>query len=85
MELLVFTTDHCPPCRMMHGIVDDYLNIKPDAKISILNVKDRAVTPLVENLGIRAAPTLVLMSDGKEVKRHVGVIQINQLKEFMQF
>jgi thioredoxin 1 len=69
----------CAPCRAIAPIVDD-LAKEYSGKVVFgkLNVDENPETR--DKFGIMAIPTLLVMKDGEEVDRVVGVVPKNQLE-----
>jgi len=69
----------CAPCRAMAPIVDE-LAKEYTGKVVFgkLNVDENPET--TNKFGIMAIPTLLVMKDGKEVDRVIGVVPKNQLE-----
>ena len=76
--LVDFWAPWCPPCRTQGPIVDRVAGeIGGKAKVAKLNVDDARET--AQAFKVSGIPTLVLMKDGKEVKRFTGVTQADVL------
>lgn len=76
--LVDFWAPWCPPCRTQGPIVDRVAGqIGDKAKVAKLNVDNARETS--QAFEIRSIPTLVLLKDGKEVKRFTGVTQADVL------
>ncbi len=74
VSLVDFWAEWCGPCRMMAPIIDELSKeFEGKAKIGKVNVDEEM--ELAEQFGVSSIPTLVIMKDGKEVKRFVGVTQ----------
>lgn len=69
----------CAPCRAIAPVVEE-LAREYSGKVVFgkLNVDDNPET--AEKFGIRAIPTLLVMKNGSEVDRIVGVLPKNQLE-----
>lgn len=69
----------CAPCRAIAPVVEE-LAKEYSGKVVFgkLNVDDNPETS--EKFGIRAIPTLLVMKNGSEVDRIVGVLPKNQLE-----
>jgi thioredoxin 1 len=83
IALVDFWAEWCMPCKMMTPILNDVVNeIDDDIKICKLNVDSQH--QLASQFGVRSIPTLIILKNGKEVKRFVGVkpkdYLISQLK-----
>lgn len=68
--LIDFYADWCGPCKMMAPIVDGISEEREDVKVGKINVDDEP--ELAQAFGVMSIPTLVVMKDGKPVKRSVG-------------
>jgi thiol-disulfide isomerase/thioredoxin len=66
--LVEFTTDNCGPCRQLQPALEKLKNAGWD--IQTVNVKQEPA--LVKKHAIDSLPTLLLISNGKEVDRIVG-------------
>ncbi|HOV33415.1 MAG TPA: thioredoxin [Candidatus Hydrogenedens sp.] len=74
VSLVDFWAEWCGPCRMMAPIIDELSReFEGKAKIGKVNVDEEI--ELAEQFGVSSIPTLVIMKDGEEVKRFVGVTQ----------
>ncbi len=69
----------CAPCRAIAPVVDE-LAKEYSGKVVFgkLNVDENPET--TQKFGVMAIPTLLVMKDGQEVDRVVGVIPKNQLE-----
>lgn len=77
--LIDFWASWCGPCRMLSPIVDDVSEI---IKIGKVNVDEN--NELANKFNIMSIPCLVLFKNGKEVKRTVGLINKEELLEFIK-
>jgi thioredoxin 1 len=72
LTIVDFWAEWCMPCRMQGPIMESLAkNLAGKATISKLNVDDNPQT--AARFGITGIPTSVLLKDGKEVQRFVGV------------
>ena len=70
--LVDFWSPRCPPCRMQGPIVDGLAKkFAGRATIGKLDVDSNRTAPA--KFRIRAIPTLILLKDGEEVRRFVGL------------
>ena len=69
--LLDFYADWCGPCRMMSPIVDEIAEERGDITVGKINVDESP--ELAIKFGIISIPTLIVMKEGKEYKKAVGL------------
>ncbi|QHZ47123.1 thioredoxin family protein [Bacillus sp. NSP9.1] len=74
-----FYTDFCAPCKRFAKILDDV-----DFEMSFVNIVKVNAThypELAERFDIKASPTVLFYKDNVIVEQHVGVIEMEPLKE----
>ena len=69
--LLDFYADWCGPCRMVAPTVDAIAEERSDISVGKVNVDKEG--ELAALFGVYSIPTLVVLKDGKEAIRAVGV------------
>ena len=77
MELLDFYADWCGPCQMMKSTVEAFEKMHPEITVRRINIDNEE--ELAEKYGVTGIPCLVLLKDGKEVNREVGVMSLKKL------
>jgi thioredoxin 1 len=75
--LLLFTADWCLPCKRLYPTIE---KLRKDGYIVYVLDADKYVEAK-EEFEVKSLPTLVVMNDGKEVKRFVGVTGGDTLRE----
>lgn len=78
LTLVDFYATWCGPCRMIAPIVEQ-LAEKTAGKASVGKVDIDQAQQVTTTLQITSVPTLILFKDGKEVKRVVGVKDLDYL------
>ena len=68
--LLDFWAVWCGPCRMVSPVVDGIAEERPDIKVGKINVDEQM--ELASAFSVMSIPTLVVMQNGKVVKRTMG-------------
>ncbi|EGC02113.1 MULTISPECIES: thioredoxin [Ruminococcus] len=68
--LVDFNADWCGPCKMLAPVLEEIAGSRDDVKIVSINVDDEDI--LAEDYGVSSIPCLVVVKDGKEVKRSIG-------------
>lgn len=82
VTLVDFHATWCGPCRMIAPIVTE-LATKQKGKAQIGKVDIDEEPGITEELQITSVPTLILFKDGKEVKRVVGVKDLDFLSNLI--
>ena len=80
--LLDFWAGWCGPCRMVSPIVDQIADEHPEWKVGKINVDEEQA--LAAQFGIMSIPTLVVMKDGKEANKAVGVMPKEAIEDLMK-
>ena len=70
--LLDFWASWCGPCKMLSPVVDQVGEELDSVKVGKVNVNDES--ELAAKFGVASIPTLVVLKNGKEVNRSVGVV-----------
>jgi thioredoxin 1 len=65
-------SDHCPPCRMLAPTISS-LAEKYSGKVIVCKVNLDRAPAIAREHGIMAIPTVLIIKDGKEIKRIVGL------------
>lgn len=79
--LLDMYADWCGPCMMMAPEIEAYSEETDAVKVCKLDVDE--ATDLALTYGVMSIPTVLLIENGKEVKRFVGAKEKHQIAEFV--
>ncbi|CAF23103.1 MULTISPECIES: thioredoxin [Candidatus Protochlamydia] len=83
VTLVDFYATWCGPCRMIAPIVEQLsTTLQGKAKVAKLDIDQAQST--TADLQITSVPTLIVFKDGKEVKRVVGVKDLDYLLNLVQ-
>jgi thioredoxin 1 len=83
LTLVDFYATWCGPCRMIAPIVEQ-LAEKAAGKANVAKLDIDQAQQVTASLQITSVPTLILFKDGKEVKRVVGVKDLDYLLNLVQ-
>lgn len=81
MELLDFYADWCGPCQMMKPTIEEFEKAHPEVKVSSINIDENE--EMAEKYHVSSIPCLVVLKDGEEVKRDVGVMPLKKLEKLV--
>lgn len=73
-----FTASWCAPCRALAPILGN-LSEESGGKYRVVAVDGDEATTIAAKYSVRAFPTVILFSEGKEVTRHVGLASKERL------
>lgn len=82
MELYDFYADWCGPCQIMKPVLAEFEKKHPEVKVRPINVDEES--ELAEQYGVSGIPCLVLLRDGQEVAREVGVAPVRKLEKMLE-
>ena len=75
--LIDFYADWCGPCKMLSPIIDEIAEENSEIKVVKVNVDDSQ--DLAMKYQVMSIPTLVVIKNGEEVNRSVGLIDKAQV------
>jgi len=82
MKVKKFYADWCAPCKGLSMVIEG-AGDKITMPIEEVNI-DNELMDSVE-YGVRSVPTMIIVDDnGKEIKRHVGMMNEEQLLDFLK-
>ena len=79
--LIDFNADWCGPCRMLSPILEEVAKKEENTKIVSINIDEEE--DLAVDYSVFSIPCLVLLEDGKEVKRHVGFLPKEEIEKLI--
>lgn len=80
--LVDFYADWCGPCQMLSPIVDEVANEREDIKVCRINVDNEQ--DLAIKYDVMSIPTLVVIKNGEEVNRTVGLVDKNEILDMIK-
>jgi len=79
-QVLYFSAKWCTACQATTPILES-IKRSGEAQVAMVDV-DYDVS-LTEQYNIKSVPTTVILENGNEVKRHVGSISLENLKQLI--
>ena len=79
MKILKFQAEWCGPCKSLSTTIN---GIKDQLPLQIEEVDIDQNSDLAIKYNIRGVPTLVIVDNDTEVKRHTGNMTAEQVKKF---
>lgn len=76
--LVDFYAEWCGPCKML-TIVLSQIN-----EIDILKVDTDKFPEIAQKYGVMSVPTVFLMEDGNIIKKHIGFMNNEEVKQFIK-
>ena len=80
--LVDFYADWCGPCKMLSPTVDEVAAENDDIKVVKVNVDESQDTAI--KYQVMSIPTLVVIKNGNEVNRSVGVIDKSEILDMIK-
>lgn len=76
-----FYADWCGPCKMLRPILEEISDDRQDVKVVSINIDEE--DELAEQFDVSAIPCVVLIKDGMEADRSVGLKPREALEELL--
>lgn len=80
--LIDFFADWCGPCKMLSLIIEQFA--KENEKVKVVKINVDELPNLAVKYGVRSIPTLVVIKNGEEVNRSVGLIDKSEILELVK-
>lgn len=80
--LIDFYADWCGPCKMFSPVVESVANENEDVKVVKINVDN--AQDLAIKYQVMSIPTVVIIKNGQEVNRNVGMASKSQILEMVK-
>ena len=76
-----FYADWCGPCQMLAPVLEQ---LEKETSIKIVKINVDEIPDIARAFRIMSIPTLMLFKDGKLVKKELGYMPIERLREFIK-
>ena len=80
VTLIDFWAEWCGPCRMIAPAIDE-LAAEYEGKANVGKVDVDSAASLAQEFSVSSIPTLLIMKDGAEVNRFIGVTSKSDLAQ----
>lgn len=80
--LVDFSATWCGPCKVLEPILEK-LAASAGGRFRVAKVDIDESPETARRFGVRGAPTLVVLKNGKEVARHLGVTSEARIRELL--
>lgn len=82
VTLVDFYADWCGPCRMIAPVIEQLATeLNGKAKIAKIDIENAQKT--TSNFQVTSIPTIIIFKNGKEVRRIVGLKDIDALRSLV--
>ena len=76
-----FYADWCGPCQMLAPLLEQ---LEKETSIKIVKINVNEIPDIARAFRIMSIPTLMLFKDGKFVKKELGYMPLERLREFIK-
>ena len=80
--LVDFWAPWCAPCRMLAPVLDE-LAEKLEGKARVVKVNVDDAPELAQRFGVLSIPTVVLLRDGAELEKRIGVHPVEEFENLV--
>lgn len=81
LVIVDFYADWCGPCQMLAPVLEQ---LDGELPVKIVKINTDFVPEVARMFRVMSIPTLLLFKDGKFVKRDLGYMPIERLREFIK-
>ena len=79
--LIDFYADWCGPCKGMNPVLEQF---KESSNVPLVKVNVDEEPEIAKKYGIRSIPCFILVEDGEEKVKKIGMQTLNQLQELVK-
>lgn len=77
--LVDFYANWCGPCKMLGPVLEKVSN-----DIRVVKVDVDKFSEIARSYGVMSIPCVILFAEGKEIKRNIGFMPEEKMKEFIK-
>ncbi len=81
--LVDFWAEWCPPCKMMNPVLSQ-LATEWKGKVTIIKINTDEKNDIASRYRISSIPTLILFKNGVEIKRSMGAMSLQNVKNLYE-
>lgn len=81
LVIVDFYADWCGPCQMLAPVLEQ---LDKELQVKIVKIDTDLVPEIARMFRVMSIPTLLLFKNGKFVKRDLGYMPIERLREFIK-
>ena len=71
----------CGPCKALSPIIDE---VSKELDLNVIKVDVDEHEDIAREFGVMSIPTLLLFKDGELIKKNIGFLSKNELKEWLK-
>ena len=79
--LVDFFAEWCGPCQMLAPVLEQFAK---ESEVKVIKIDVDEVPELARQFRVMSIPTLMLFKDGKFVKKQLGYMPIEAVREFVK-
>ena len=78
IKLIKYSSDNCPACKFVSTVIKQFAVKHPEIEIDERDIADGE-----DGYEITSVPTIIILEDGKEITRFVGMVPLSRLEAFI--
>jgi len=79
--LVDFYADWCGPCQMLAPVLEE---LDKEGKVKVVKIDVDSIPDLARQFRVMSIPTVMLFKNGQFVKKQLGYMPLEALKEFVK-
>ncbi len=79
--LVDFYADWCGPCQMLAPVLEE---LDKEGKVKVVKIDVDSLPDLARQFRVMSIPTVMLFKNGQFVKKQLGYMPLESLKEFVK-